>query len=68
MLNHPSTYQTYMLRCWSESKQVSLPVWRFSLEEVGTGKRYGFADLQLLVNHLHSTIYDPDNKHDTNQH
>jgi hypothetical protein len=26
--------------------------WRFSLEDVGTGQRFGFADLDALIMHL----------------
>lgn len=40
----PSTYTTYILRCWQEGA-----AWRYSLEEVGSGKRHGFASLDEFV-------------------
>ena len=39
-----STYTTYILRCWQEGSN-----WRYSLEEVGGGERYGFASLDEFV-------------------
>ena len=37
---------------WIDSDAHHPPVWRFSLEEVGTGVRSGFADLDALIEHL----------------
>ena len=40
----PSPYTSYILRTWQEGS-----TWRYSLEEVGGGKRHGFASLDELV-------------------
>lgn len=45
-------YQSQLLRMWAEQPPRRLPVWRFSLEDVGTGQRCGFADLEALITHL----------------
>jgi hypothetical protein len=37
---------------WIDSSAHHPPIWRFSLEEVGTGVRSGFADLDALIEHL----------------
>ncbi|HSG17226.1 MAG TPA: hypothetical protein VLE70_13010 [Anaerolineae bacterium] len=37
----------YLLRCWAEGSK-----WRYSLEEVSTGKRHGFATLDEFVSFL----------------
>jgi hypothetical protein len=43
-------YQSYLLRCWSESETNSdLIFWRFSLADLHTGQRRGFASLTELV-------------------
>jgi hypothetical protein len=51
-------YQSYLLRYWEEhGRAPSQPAaWRFSLEEVETGKRHGFADLEALVAFLRAEI------------
>jgi hypothetical protein len=41
------TYVAYLLRCWSEGT-----TWRYSLEEIGNGKRHGFASLDEFVSFL----------------
>lgn len=45
-------YQSQLLRMWAEQPARRPPVWRFSLEDVGTGQRSGFADLDALICHL----------------
>ena len=45
-------YRAQVLRMWIDSPAHHPPVWRFSLEEVGTGVRSGFADLDALIEHL----------------
>ena len=45
-------YRSQVLRMWSESPAHQLPVWRFSLEDISTGERSGFADLDALIEHL----------------
>jgi len=52
---HPNKfprYQSQLLRMWAEQPARRPPVWRFSLEDVGTGQRSGFADLDALITHL----------------
>jgi hypothetical protein len=41
------TYVTYILHCWTEGV-----AWRYSLEELGSGKRHGFAGLDDFVSFL----------------
>ena len=50
----PSPYTAYLLRCWLEGS-----TWRYSLEEVGTGKRHGFATLDELVSFLLAQSMQP---------
>lgn len=47
-------YCSYLLRCWEErpANEGQLNVWRYSLEEPGTGRRHGFASLVALVGFL----------------
>jgi hypothetical protein len=45
-------YRAQVLRMWVDSPVHHPPVWRFSLEDVGTGVRSGFADLDALIHHL----------------
>jgi hypothetical protein len=53
-------YHAKLLRYWQEpdsepeSAQGGAPVWRFSLEDVHTGERHGFADLDALCVYLQS--------------
>lgn len=47
---HPPFYKPYILRIWGEfATQPHSVVWRFVLEDVETGQRYGFATLEQLV-------------------
>lgn len=43
----PLTGATFILRCWLERSN-----WHYGLEEVGTGKRHGFASLDEFVSFL----------------
>ena len=45
----------YLLRCWMEGSS-----WRYSLEEVGTGKRHGFATLDEFVSFMLVRSIQPD--------
>ncbi len=47
-----SPYRSQLLRMWAEQPAHRPPVWRFSLEDVETGQRSGFADLDALIMHL----------------
>jgi hypothetical protein len=52
-------YRAQLLRMWSESPPQQLPIWRFSLEDIGTGERYGFANLDALIDHLLAQMERP---------
>ena len=57
-VEHP-TYIAYILRCWSEGS-----AWRYSLEELGNGKRYGFASIDDFVSFLLALSTEPQRKVD----
>ncbi len=63
-----SRYMSFLLRCWEEHTQApDHPViWRFSLENVTTGERRGFRDLEALVVFLQTQTLDsqPDTETD----
>ena len=42
-------YRSQLLRMWVEHTEHQSPVWRFSLENISTGERNGFADLDALI-------------------
>ena len=48
-----------LLRMWAEPSIHRPPVWRFSLEDVTTGERTGFADLDELISHLLELMETP---------
>jgi len=45
-----------LLRLWSEPCQNQAPVWRFSLQDVASGERYGFADLESLLTFIRARM------------
>src|SRR5262245_30003807 len=45
-------YRAQVLRMWIDTPARHPPRWRFSLEDVGTGVRTGFADLDALIAHV----------------
>ncbi len=51
-------YRSFLMRCWEERSQIpDQPViWRFSLEDVETGERLGFRDLEALVVFIQTQI------------
>jgi hypothetical protein len=51
MLEKPARYRTYVLTAWEErSRNPDVPtVWRFSLLDPSTGRRRGFASLEVLA-------------------
>jgi len=53
----PTPYISYLLRCWLEGSS-----WRYSLEEVGTGKRYNFATLDEFVSFFLARSMQPDQR------
>lgn len=52
-------YRSQLLRMWVEPAGSRAPIWRFSLEDVGTGQRAGFADLDELICHLLEMMETP---------
>ena len=56
----PSPYHAYVLRCWRETSQAQRkqPVWRFSLQDVGTHQRRSFASLGELIAYLENNLLD----------
>ena len=54
----PACYHVFLLRFWQESRERRdlPPVWRFSLEAPGSGRRRGFADLQALTEFLQQEL------------
>lgn len=58
-------YRSYLLRFWHEP--AANPVqgtWRFTLEDPHTGERQGFADLDILIGHLHQLMNQTDTPQD----
>jgi len=55
MVGQPPTYTAYLLRCWLDGTN-----WRYSLEQVGSGKRQGFATLDEFVTFLVAMSTLPD--------
>lgn len=53
----PVKVRAYLLRCWMEGS-----TWRYSLEEVGTGNRHGFATLDEFVSFLLVMEAQPEEK------
>jgi hypothetical protein len=45
-------YRAQVLRMWIDTPTHHPPTWRFSLEDISTGVRSGFADLDALILHL----------------
>lgn len=58
----PSDYTAYMLRCWLEGKS-----WRYSLEEVGSGKQFGFNGLDDFISFLLAREIKPGGKEKGNE-
>ena len=51
LFDEPPRYRAYLLRFWEERDRASghRVAWRFSLEDVHTRERRGFASLEALV-------------------
>jgi hypothetical protein len=68
--NKPLPYRAQLLRMWVEPSTHRRPIWRFSLEDVETGKRRGFSDLDHLICHLLALMeeqLDPAQQDETGQ-
>ena len=60
-----SGYRSYLLRFWHEpAASPEQGAWRFMLEDPHTGERQGFADIDILVGHLHQLMNQPDAQQD----
>lgn len=53
----PQEYFSYLLRLW-KVRGAGSPGWRAALEDVHTGERKGFADVQGLVKFLEEQVRD----------
>jgi hypothetical protein len=43
-------YRTFLLTCWQEETAAGDPkMWRFRLEEAGTGEQHGFRELEEVM-------------------
>jgi thiosulfate/3-mercaptopyruvate sulfurtransferase len=59
-------YRAQVLRMWIDTRARHPAHWRFSLEDVGTGVRSGFADLDALIGYLQELMDQlPDQSLDT---
>lgn len=54
----PSRAESFLLRCWQErSPQTGLPtVWRYSLEDIRTGRRVGFVTLEAALAYVRGKL------------
>ena len=48
----PLPYHSYMLRFWPEQQEDGQMIWRYTLIDPQSGKRYGFLSLDSLVAYL----------------
>ncbi|HSG17559.1 MAG TPA: hypothetical protein VLE70_14710 [Anaerolineae bacterium] len=60
IVDRPPIYIAFLLRCWLEESS-----WRYSLEEVGTGKRHAFATLDEFFSYMLTRSILPQNGTDT---
>lgn len=60
MLKTPPQYHTYILRFWEEreSEQNTDKVWRFTLENPETNERFGFQNLETLIQFLEQKLHN----------
>ena len=59
------TYRSYLLRFWHEPAAThEHSAWRFMLEDPHTGERQGFADIDILIGHLHQLMNQTDTPQD----
>ncbi len=55
MADQEKPYVSYLLRLWLVQNQTQ-QVWRCSLENVQTGKRYGFASIEAMYQFLAEAV------------
>jgi hypothetical protein len=57
LVPRPPHYHSYLLRFWEERGETdAAQIWRFMLQDPQTEERFGFADLDALVNWIQSKI------------
>lgn len=56
-MNGERHYLAYMVRLWAVHRNGDV-LWRASAENVHTGERRAFADVEELCNFLHSAVAD----------
>ena len=56
-VKRPAKAMAYLLRCWMEGS-----AWRYSLEEVGTGMKHGFATLDEFVSFMLVMAVQPEER------
>jgi len=61
VFEHPPRYRAYLLRFWEERGQHADDgeVWRFSLEDLHTQERRGFASLEEVMTFLRQQMKRP---------
>ncbi len=65
IFERPPRYHSYLLRFWEErGEEMPAPLWRFSLEDPLTEQRFGFANLEALVNWIQAQLTSTDVKTD----
>lgn len=54
----PQRYLSFLFRCWEEGRRQPgvARAWRFSLEDVHTGHRRGFASLEALLAYVRTEM------------
>ena len=62
---HSATYRAYLLRFWRDGPGQP---WRVALENPYTGRRHGFAGLELLQAFLVAELDGPDSDCDRPEH
>jgi hypothetical protein len=60
--NPPTKHQSFLLRAWQDQTNQEQPNWRFSLEEVQTHQRRGFANLEELYAFLKAQLVERPNE------
>ena len=52
ILAEPPHHQSFLVRCWQEHSvraEREIVIWRFSLQNLRTSQRHGFATLEALL-------------------
>ena len=57
----PPHHRSFLVRCWQEQSVHAgreIVVWRFSLQNLGSNQRHGFATLEALLLSLQAELAD----------